>query len=291
MHPDFSPGPFVARPTRSYTEPTSMVVFTDVDGALRDPHTRSWSDARTALHLLSSHGVPLVLVAHQCAAELLRLQREIGLRQPFIAESGAALFIPRDYFADLPGLGASAGDWEVVEFGERRAVVCDALYQVADRLGMAVTGFSRLSAEQLAMHQGLSAHEAHLALQREYDEPFFLPGSGSQERTKLFNAMRHAGFRCFSGPGFHHATGVQDPAHAIRLLISLYRLGGDGLLVVGLGDDWTDRVLLHEVDVPIVVRNPAADQKRLLRRVPAAYLTTAAGPAGWSEAILGSFVA
>jgi hypothetical protein len=63
------------------------------------------------------------------------------------------------------------------------------------------------------------------------------------------------------------------------------------VLIVGLGEDWTDRVLLRAVDVPVVVRNGGVDQRRLLKRVPAAYLTHAAGPAGWSEAILGSVAA
>lgn len=290
MHADAFSTASAGPAPRPAPAPASLVVVTDVDGVLRDSHTGSWAGAGTALQLLAAHEVPLVLASEHCAAELIRLQRDIGIRQPFIAEHGAALFIPHGYFADLPGLGASAGSWEVIDFGERRPVVCGALYQVAERLGIDVSGFSRLSAEQLAAHGGLSTRDAYVALQREYDEPFLLPHADSAQRTRLFNAMRHAGFRCFSGPRFHYATGVQDPAHALRLLISLYRLAGDGVVVVGLGDDWTDRVLLREVDVPVVVRSSGVDQRRLLRKVPAAYRTTAAGPAGWSEAIMGSFV-
>jgi mannosyl-3-phosphoglycerate phosphatase len=292
MHADPGSVPTVESLTaHGPSTPSSLVVVTDVDGVLRDADTGSWAEARTALQLLASHDIPLVLASGHCAAELIRLQREIGVRQPFIAEHGAALFIPQGYFADLPGLGSSAGSWEVIDFGEKRQVVCEALCQVAERLGLDVIGFSRLSAEQLASHHGLSSRDAHLALEREYDEPFLLPRATSAEQAQLFNAMRHAGFRCFTGARFHYATGVQDPAHAIRLLMSLYRLAGDGVVVVGLGDDWTDRILLREVDVPVVVRNPAVDQRRLLRKVPAAYLTTARGPAGWSEAIVGSIVA
>ncbi len=270
---------------------TSLVVFTGVDGALRDPATRSWAEAAAAVGTLSAQKVPLVLTSHHSAAELLRLQRELGLREPFICESGAALYIPKGYFADLPNLGRDAGEWEVIEFGERRQVVCDALYQIVDTLQVSVVGFSRLSAGELAQREGLSPLDAQLSLQREYDEPFEMAGASSRDRTRLFNAMRRAGFRCFSGPRFHFATGVQDPAHATRLLISLYRLHGDSVLVVGLGDDWADRVLLRAVDVPVVVRNVGIDQRRLLKRLPAAYLTHAAGPAGWSEAILGSVAA
>ena len=84
---------------------------------------------------------------------------------------------------------------------------------------------------------------------------------------------------------FHAA---RDPRQAVRLLVSLYRLREDGIVAIGLGAEWRDRDLLHEVNVPVIVRTEALDQARLIRRFPAAYVTSAAGPAGWSEAILGS---
>lgn len=176
---------------------TSMVVFTAVDGVLREGGTGSCGDARVALELLTTRGVPVILMAHCDAASLQGLQRELGLRQPFIANGGASLYIPRGYFEELDGL--SSGDaWEIFEFG------------------------------------------------------------------------------------------VRDPARAVRLLAALYGRGDEEVLTIGFGCDWPDRALLAAVAVPIVVRQEGVDQTRLLRHVPTAYLTTAAGPAGWSEAVLGS---
>ena len=81
---------------------------------------------------------------------------------------------------------------------------------------------------------------------------------------------------------------VPEAGHAIRLLMSLYRLCSEEVVIVALADTTHHRVLLHAADVPVIVRNDNADQRALLREMPSAYLTTAAGPAGWSEAILGS---
>lgn len=81
---------------------------------------------------------------------------------------------------------------------------------------------------------------------------------------------------------------VPEAGHAIRLLASLYRLCSDGVVIVALADSTQHRVLLHAADVPVIVRTGNADQQALLREMPSAYLTTAVGPAGWSEAILGS---
>jgi predicted mannosyl-3-phosphoglycerate phosphatase (HAD superfamily) len=78
-----------------------------------------------------------------------------------------------------------------------------------------------------------------------------------------------------------------DTGRAARLLVSLYRLCSESVVIVGLGDTWDDRMLLREVDVPVVVRRDGTDQTPLLHALPTAYVTTAAGPLGWSEAVLG----
>ena len=81
---------------------------------------------------------------------------------------------------------------------------------------------------------------------------------------------------------------VPEAGHAIRLLASLYRLCSEEVVIVGLADAVQHRALLHAADVPVIVRTDSADQQALLREMPSAYLTIAVGPAGWSEAILGS---
>lgn len=104
-----------------------------------------------------------------------------------------------------------------------------------------------------------------------------------------FTEISGLGDRCGDWEAIRfHDERDQDPA--IRLVIALYKANFDDTVVVGVGDSWKDRALLGEVDVPIIVRSDAADQRQLVRKVPAAYVTRAAGPDGWSEAILGSVV-
>jgi predicted mannosyl-3-phosphoglycerate phosphatase (HAD superfamily) len=177
---------------------TSIVVFTAIEGALRNGPGGSCHDARGALNLLIARGIPVVLMSHGEAADVQSLQREVGLVEPFMCEGGAALYIPRGYFEELDGLAAGDDTWEIFEFG------------------------------------------------------------------------------------------VRDPARAVRLLSSLYSVRGEDVLTIGFGCDWNDRALLAAVHVPVVVRADSEEQARLLRRVPSAYVTTATGPAGWSEAVLGS---
>jgi predicted mannosyl-3-phosphoglycerate phosphatase (HAD superfamily) len=82
--------------------------------------------------------------------------------------------------------------------------------------------------------------------------------------------------------------GVRDPARAVRLLASLYSVRGEEILTIGFGCAAEDSGLLTAVDVPIIVRQHGVDSTRLQQRVPGAYVTAAAGPSGWNEAVLGS---
>jgi predicted mannosyl-3-phosphoglycerate phosphatase (HAD superfamily) len=82
--------------------------------------------------------------------------------------------------------------------------------------------------------------------------------------------------------------GVRRLGHAVRLLIALFRTCPDAPVIVGIGFEWRDRVLLHEVDVPVVIRDPHFDQAGLVRNVPNAYVTVACGEAGVAEVAYGA---
>ena len=94
----------------------SMVVLTCVDGALRDSSSGSFDRVKAALHAVSARGVSTVLASYHRPADLMAIQRELGLREPFIAELGRALYVPRGHFGDLAGSASRPGDWDIFEF-------------------------------------------------------------------------------------------------------------------------------------------------------------------------------
>lgn len=180
--------------SRELPPSASVVVITDVDGILRHGDSRTLDEARPLLDALAAS--PLVFCSGRGAAELRALQRELGIRHPFISDGGARLHIPNGYFYETP---PNAGDdYETIDFGARRL------------------------------------------------------------------------------------------AHALRMVMALFRTSPVPPLVVGIGYEWRDRVLLREVDVPVVIRAAAVDQRALLRNVPHAYLTAACGDAGLAEVLFGS---
>ena len=179
-----------------------MIVVTGIDGILRCARTGSCRDALEALRWLATYDVPVVMVSHGSAADVVRFQTEIRLRHPFVADGGASVFVPQHYFGSLRRGGVPMADWE--------------------RFDIDAAGGSR---------------------------------------------------------------------PALEFLVSRYRDEGDGdLLVIGCAGDVRDRPVLDVADVRVVVRG-GTGLEPLLRSCPTAYVTSAAGPAGWSEAILGNVAA
>jgi hypothetical protein len=72
----------------------------------------------------------------------------------------------------------------------------------------------------------------------------------------------------------------------VQAVTSLYRQRFGRVLTVGISAGLTEPSLLREVDIPIVVLDSDVDSARVLRKVPTARVTSAAGSAGWDEAIL-----
>lgn len=195
--------------------------------------------------------------------------------------------MPRAYFPfTIEGMRSVEG-YEVIEFGAPYWQLVETLHRISAELKIRVVGFSDMSSEEIAQDSKLSPMEARLAKMREYDEPFRILTPGPVSRSRLLDALHGAGLRCTRGGRYYHVTGVTDKGLAIRKLRSLYTQAWGEVRTVGLGDSPNDLPLLQEVDVPIVVRNPATNTgARLLRKVPLARQTRLPGPQGWNEAVL-----
>jgi mannosyl-3-phosphoglycerate phosphatase len=177
--------------------------------------------------------------------------------------------------------------YDVIEFGAPYWQLVEALHRISTEVGIRVVGFSDMSLEEVAQECKFSSAQARLAKLREHDEPFRILDSHPAVRSRLLAALHKAGMSCTRDGRHYHLTGVIDKGLAIRKLRSLYEQAWGKVLAVGLGDSPNDLPLLQEVDIPIIVRNPAIGASaKLLRKVPTARISNAAGPRGWNEMML-----
>jgi mannosyl-3-phosphoglycerate phosphatase len=202
--------------------------------------------------ILATERMALVLCSSMTRAEIETIQQEIGIRQPFVCESGAAVMIPDGCFPfDVPCHRTIPG-YSVIEFGRPYTEVVGLLRRTAARLAIPVVGFNDQSVEEVARDCELSLAHARLAKLREYDEPFRLVHPSPDERHRLWRALRAAGLCCTTTGSHEHVGAPVSKRVGISMLTNLFRRRNPSLVTAGLGMAGRSTDLLQCVQVPFV---------------------------------------
>jgi len=266
---------------------TPIMVISDLDGTLLDSETYSSIAAGPALEALKKKAACLVLASSKTRAEVEPIRSRLGINTPFITENGGALYVPAGFFrAPLNG-AVSRGEYEVVEFGTPYATLRAALKAIASIVGTDLKGFGDMTIEEVAERTRLTPHEAMLAKQREYDEPFVPLNESLIEAVCREAAAR--GLACTRGGRFYHLLGPNNKGAACRFLIQrcLRQLAAtqDRLYTIGIGDSANDLPMLLSVDQPILVQRPDGSYDPTVR-LPHLLHAPGIGPVGWNASVL-----
>jgi mannosyl-3-phosphoglycerate phosphatase len=263
--------------------PVPVVVFADIDEGFLKPKPLSMTGG--AEDILARERVGLTLCSNMTRAEIEMIQQELGITQPFICESGAAVLIPDGYFSFEVPCDRRLPGYHVIEFGRPYAEVVQVLHRTADRLEVGVVGFSDQSVEQVARGSGLSLSHARLAKLREYDEPFELVKPSPDARHRLWRALRAAGLCCTAEGIYEHVGAPVSKGYGVAMLTRLYRRTFPTCLTVGLGNGPSSTALLHGVNIPFMTDKSAGGvQAGRLARFPRIALSM--NRSGWLEATL-----
>jgi mannosyl-3-phosphoglycerate phosphatase len=263
-----------------------LLIFTDLDGTLLDHSTYSFEKAQPALALLRQKNIPLVICSSKTKSEIEDYRRKLENNHPFVSENGGGIFIPKGYFeisAHSSSFGvAEENDYLTIRLGARYAE----LRKLVDELrreGFGMRGFGDMTVKEVAELAALSIHEAEMAKERDFDEPFVFEGDEGEIQT-LLNSIKVKGFHVTQGR-FFHILGNSDKGKAVSLLIDLYRKQFNEVVTVALGDSPNDIPMLERVDYPIIVKKPdgAYDRRINIRN---AIKADGIGPEGWNKAVL-----
>jgi len=255
------------------------IVVSDLDGTLLDHHTYAWNAAQEALNLLKSRHIPLILCSSKTAAEMLPLIKVLDLQDPFIAENGAAVYLPCD--------GPDEHNYRRIVFGMNRADILAILGKLKcsdEGRKFRFTGFNDMSLSDLMDATGLDEDSAAKAMHREFGEP--LQWQDSAERLKEFQQiLNKLGLDTQQGGRFVHVSAECDKGKAVSWLKDYYHeKTGHTCKVIALGDSENDISMLELAEFPILIKSPvkafpALAQENVIH-------TTGYGPVGWNEALL-----
>lgn len=256
-----------------------LMIVTDLDGSLLDHHTYSWEPAQPWLERLNTQGVPVVICSSKTAAEILPLQRLLGItRSPYIAENGAIVhWEGRD---ESLSLTAKKGYTEI----------CQTLQSLRDGSGFKFTGFADVTEKEVAEWTGLTPHDATLAKMREGSESIIWRDSSA--RFDLFSeALAAEGLTLVQGGRFWSVMnqGAGKGAALDYLLHHYTHPAGQKWLTIGLGDGPNDSPMLDKVDLAVIIKGYSKMPVTLHRDDrddnQKVFHSTHFGPEGWSEGL------
>jgi mannosyl-3-phosphoglycerate phosphatase len=262
------------------------IVFTDLDGTLLDCCTYSFEKAIPALELLRGKNIPLVLCSSKTRKEIEYYRKELANNHPFISENGGGIFIPKNYFKfkihSPEFIVYDGNDYYAIKFGAQYSDLRKTVEGLRKK-GFKIKGFGDMTVKEIMEIANLSADEAEMAKERDFDEPFIFEGNAT-ETQRLLRAIKAKGFNCTQGR-FFHIIGNTDKGKAVELLKGLYRKEFYEITTIALGDSSNDIPMLAAVDYPIVVQKPGGGYDQKID-MPGLIRASGIGPEGWNNAII-----
>lgn len=258
----------------------NTIIVSDLDGTLLDATSYSFAAAQSALEVVRTRGIPLILCSSKTRTEIEGYRQRLDNRHPFITENGGGIFIPRGYFS-APFEAETFDGYSLIKLGTPYAGIRSSFVRLRQQLGARVRGFADMTDEEVAALTGLCRDEARLSKQRDFDEPFVFDGAPDE---RFLQAIEESGLRWTQGQ-FFHIMGDHDKGRAVNLLKALYQHEYGAVESIGLGDSLNDLQMLQAVDRPVLVRHADGSHDARIA-VPDLLKTQLAGPAGWNEAVL-----
>ena len=256
-----------------------------MDGSLLDHHNYSHAAADVLLQKLEEQNIPVIPATSKTAAELLQLRDELDNTHPFIAENGAAVYIPATYFKQEIEETRSSKGFNIKEFSHKRAHWQSLINALHDEFTDSFATFEQLGVTGIMEKTGLDEASAKLAAQREYGEPVSWQGSES-EKQKFIKRLQELGADVLQGGRFMHVSGKCDKGMALKWLTECYakEKPETNFTSLAIGDSQNDIAMLEAADMALIIRSPVHAMPQLSQQ-QTVYKSQKYGPEGWVEGV------
>jgi mannosyl-3-phosphoglycerate phosphatase len=234
---------------------TKFLVFTDLDGTLLD-EKYNYQNITPIISQLLALNVSLVFCSSKTRAEIEFYREKMGINEPFIAENGSAIFIPKNYFPLNYKFTRETASFRIIELGVPYSTVREKLAKIKMITAADIVGFGDMPLEDIAEDTGLTLNLAKLAKKREYDEPFRIVKGNAEE---VLSAIEKEGLNCIKSRKFFHLLGNSNKGKAAIILRDLYAQKFGRITTFGAGDSTADLPMLKIVDKPFIVRKTTAE--------------------------------
>jgi len=238
--------------------PSKTVIFSDIDGTIIDDKY-SLKNTQPIISEISKKQVLFILCSSKTRAEIEYYRNQLSIKDPFISENGAAIFIPKGYF-DFPyDYSTQTGEYNVIQLGIAYSVIRKKIRKMEENGSFKITGFGDMTVEEVAKGTGLPFELAMKAKEREYSEPCIIQGKNEEEFSNL---LRNEGLRYEKGKKYYNLVGNHDKGKAVSLLKGLYDSKFGAIKSIAVGNDQNDFSMLKMSDCSFFI-----EKKQSLKKV------------------------
>lgn len=220
------------------------IIFLDLDKTLIG-EDYSPEPAKKIVEFLKEREFKIIFNSSKTKAEQEYYRKALDISDPFIVETGSAVYIPKD---DLPfnfPFTRKERNYLVIELGVNYTIIKKALDEIRDEFGLKYYGNSSL--EEVIKYTNLPRDLAKLAMQREYSETIFTWDTPSFEKELTKRELKIS-----KGSRFYNVTGNTDKGKAAKLILNLYSQI-EKVESYAVGDGQNDIPMLKVVDYPFTI--------------------------------------
>ena len=134
---------------------------------------------------LDERETPCVWLSSRSRLQLDDPRRRVSHTEPFVAESGCAVYMPEDYFHLKSTQTVRLGRFTCIPVAQRLPAAEEALESLSEESGVSVVPLRSLSPRELSQNLGLPTHEAEVVRQRDFDELFFFAGASDADIARF----------------------------------------------------------------------------------------------------------
>ncbi len=256
-----------------------VIIFTDLDGCLIETENFSFRGAEEALELIRKRDdILLVPVTSKTETEVKFWLDKLGMRVPFIPETGGAIFFPEGFLSENAGFENRNG-FKILRFSPP----LENFYRCLDKMkktGLVVVPITDMDVDEIVKRTGLPREQALMAKKREFSLPFALLHG---DESIAYRIAEEKGFILWKGGWFFHLDG-SDKGRAVAAFRKVVEREYGPVTTIGIGDSFVDVSMLLEVDIPVLIPRKSKRLPNLPRSD--VLVAPAPGPVGWNEVVL-----
>ncbi len=280
-----------------FSSKEQKIIITDLDGTLLNNKNYSLGQlTKNTYKKVQKNKIPICFCTSKSFHELQYFRKNLRNNEPFIAENGSAIYIPKKYFKfNLSEVKKSFKEiknikkinkFYVLELNVPHTKTLSALKKIQNKLLFETKIYSQMSANELMKITNLPKDLAELSKTKYYADGFFVPKLNIKKFLTIKKEAKKMGFEAIMGGRFVGLNKGSDKGLATKILLYLFEKKYYKIYSISLGDSENDLPMFKNTDKSFLIKRSGKQiNKQKLKNINNLEIIDEIAPKAWAIAI------